>query len=396
MIYHNIKIVLVLCAIIFCNNCFIYSQRSPRVPMLEIFLFVEGNEGDTTTFYTKGQSVIYDVETMLPTRSYWDGEISIAGNYSDYSYGWEIKQPDSGADSGYFDTLGIGLYKFYTSEVNGPHFYYNLCDCRYFSDNDDDYGNSYDLDITYNGTNKTFVYKRSNDSGSNNLLNSGDTLNVWTALDIDGPPTEDCFLDTFTPSNISLSYVNNHPKLSWTTSYPDTIGAYKIYRTIWENDNYSGVSIVWPPVLTVDSWIDYDFDRSKFGVFQVDYQISYLTLPPQEFNLSDTVSTSNGDWDGPVGKIIINNSDQNDYNIILRPNPFNNRISFEFQRITSRSTLEIFDISGRRVYNKIINQTNSNDVVIHWRPNANISSGLFFVKIANNENSDVKKIMYLK
>ena len=65
------------------------------------------------------------------------------------------------------DKSGFGKYKFYTSTSGGPHFYYNLCDCRYVEMGNTDYP-THDLALKYDGSVKTFSYKP---WGSTGLLN---------------------------------------------------------------------------------------------------------------------------------------------------------------------------------------------------------------------------------
>ncbi|MGC9315582.1 MAG: T9SS type A sorting domain-containing protein, partial [bacterium] len=89
------------------------------------------------------------------------------------------------------------------------------------------------------------------------------------------------------------------------------------------------------------------------------------------------------------------------------PNPFNSAvtISLDFE-VESRSveqvgnrtagesakqskTIEIFDVSGRRVYSK--NTTNSS---IEWIPGEDVSSGIYLVRISAGEAVVTKKIVY--
>ncbi|HIC36653.1 MAG TPA: hypothetical protein EYO80_03130, partial [Candidatus Marinimicrobia bacterium] len=240
---------------------------------------IVNNSGNTTTFYTVGSSAIYDDATMLPTTDFWSGSFSVTGNYNSERIGWDFIAPSGGAEEGQLDTLGFGKYKFYTSTSGGPHFYYNLCDCRYVEMGNTDYP-THDLALKYDGSVKTFSYKPWGSTGGYTTITNGETIDIWNALGAGGQPSTDCFLSSFTPSNLSLSYVNNKPKLAWSIEHPDTNGVYKIYRSVWENGDYSGQTAVWPPVVTVNSWTDEDFTRFRFGNYTIDYEVAYLSLPP--------------------------------------------------------------------------------------------------------------------
>jgi len=159
---------------------------------LEIFLSIVNNSGNTTTFYTVGSSAIYDDATMLPTTDFWSGSFSVTGNYNSERIGWDFIAPSGGAEEGQLDTLGFGKYKFYTSTSGGPHFYYNLCDCRYVEMGNTDYP-THDLALKYDGSVKTFSYKPWGSTGGYTTITNGETIDIWNALGAGGQPSTDCF-----------------------------------------------------------------------------------------------------------------------------------------------------------------------------------------------------------
>ncbi len=69
--------------------------------------------------------------------------------------------------------------------------------------------------------------------------------------------------------------------------------------------------------------------------------------------------------------------------IKMFPNPATNYI--EFKGITSNTSIEIYDVNGKKIHNEII----SNNIKVK----TNFASGLYFVKIINQETSLVEKLI---
>ncbi len=312
--------------IIVCISCFLLPE-DPLSNPLEIFLSTVNHENSTTIFYAKATSAVYMQNTFLPTDEYYDSDITVTGNIPSLLIGWDFKHPGAPDSYGDVDTVGFGVYKFSASTSGTPHFYLNNCDCRYTSESGYP---SQDLDIQFDGNRNTFYYKPRDGGGNFTEIINGETINIWNALNATGAPTSDCFLSSFTPSNLSLSYVNNKAKLTWSIEHPDTVGAYKIYRTVWENGQFNNQTTVKPPIVTVDSWIDDDFTRFKFGNYTIDYEVAYLSLPPNESAKSNKVSTTSGNWNGPVVKTMTD-----DFELNIHPNPFNSSVVIPLKKNTS-------------------------------------------------------------
>ena len=73
----------------------------------------------------------------------------------------------------------------------------------------------------------------------------------------------------------------------------------------------------------------------------------------------------------------------------IYPNPFNSTCRIE---APNGSTVEIFDLLGNVVIEK---KTVSNDTFL-WHPDQTISCGVFLVKITKGNDTQTKKIIYLK
>ena len=347
--------------------------------------------GDTTTFYTVGSSAIYDDATMLPTTDFWSGSFSVTGNYNSERIGWDVIAPSGGAEEGQLDTLGFGKYKFYTSTSGGPHFYYNLCDCRYVEMGNTDYP-THDLALKYDGSVKTFSYKPWGSTGGYTTITNGETIDIWNALGAGGQPSTDCFLSSFTPSNLSLSYVNNKPKLAWSIEHPDTNGVYKIYRSVWENGDYSGQTAVWPPVVTVNSWTDEDFTRFRFGNYTIDYEVAYLSLPPNESEKSNQVTTTTGNWSGPLGK-----TRADKYTLNIFPNPFNSSVTIPLNE--EIHTVSIYNILGETIKKySHVDLISKNQIVWNGldKYGNEVSTGTYFVILVSDNKIQTRKVVFAK
>lgn len=386
-----IKAIKCIIIIVFINS-FLLPDDPSQTAALEIFLIVVNDSGTTTTYYTVGSSAIYDEATIIPTTEFWSGNFSVTGDYNDDKIGWQIMGISGGALENQWDTLGIGKYKFYTSTAGGPNFYLNLCDCRYFNGQvGDTYYPTKDLMLVYDGSDSTFSYMPLISQNDTILITNGETLTIWNALNATGPPTSDCFLNSFTPSNLSLSYVNNKAKLTWSIEHPDTVGAYRIYRTVWENGQYNNQTTLWS-VVTVNSWIDDDFTRFKFGNYTIDYEVAYLSLPPNESAKSNKVTMTPGNWNGPVGKTMTD-----DFELNIHPNPFNSSVVIPLKKNTS--SIIIYNLLG-----KTIKEYSSRDLSsksqITWngldKYSQKVPSGTYFIMMVTDTRIDTRKVVFAK
>ena len=77
------------------------------------------------------------------------------------------------------------------------------------------------------------------------------------------------------------------------------------------------------------------------------------------------------------------------------PNPFNSFIHLNVENILeSGLSINIFDINGRNISNiPIVSNTSSFHTI--WNAES-YPSGLYFLRISNSSNSQLKKILYIK
>ncbi len=80
------------------------------------------------------------------------------------------------------------------------------------------------------------------------------------------------------------------------------------------------------------------------------------------------------------------------------PNPFNPQLTIDYswQTTPDRSLrFEVFDILGRRVYNHNIKKAESTGTV-HWTPEADIGSGVYFYRLSSSVAASSGKVTLLK
>ncbi|NUM31107.1 MAG: T9SS type A sorting domain-containing protein [Bacteroidetes bacterium] len=76
--------------------------------------------------------------------------------------------------------------------------------------------------------------------------------------------------------------------------------------------------------------------------------------------------------------------------MLIVPNPSNGNFTIVTSGLTGQYKLEIFDAIGNLVYHRYINSEKEQDIEIK---NLNISSGLYFIKLANSEKKIVRKLI---
>lgn len=117
---------------------------------------------------------------------------------------------------------GYGLYKFTKDEYH--YFYLDYRDDRF--GNYKAFGNpngaETDLWIKYDASIGRFYYS-TNGSDQWVLISAGDSLSIWEIKQM-GDPTRDRFQPT-NPSGLTVTTVNNHPKLTWTESSAPPCGS---------------------------------------------------------------------------------------------------------------------------------------------------------------------------
>ena len=80
----------------------------------------------------------------------------------------------------------------------------------------------------------------------------------------------------------------------------------------------------------------------------------------------------------------------------LYPNPFNNHLTIPLQSsINQKLTIDIVDILGRQVDLILNNQTITKSSNIQWNSN-NLGTGIYFVRVTNENEFQMKKISLVK
>jgi acetyl esterase/lipase len=79
------------------------------------------------------------------------------------------------------------------------------------------------------------------------------------------------------------------------------------------------------------------------------------------------------------------------------PNPFNGavRIEFQFNRVTEKVRLEIFNLLGRVVYSKEMSVANELNYM-NWQPDTTLESGIYFIRLQAGSENRVHRMIYLK
>ena len=83
------------------------------------------------------------------------------------------------------------------------------------------------------------------------------------------------------------------------------------------------------------------------------------------------------------------------------PNPFNGKLSIPFDvNISQLPNISIYNIKGKRVFNKNLSRNDISRGKIYWNVNdnetLNPSSGIYIVKLYSKTNSESSKIMFIK
>jgi hypothetical protein len=185
---------------------------------------------------------------------------------------------------------------------------------------------------------------------------------------------------------------DNKPKLAWSIEHPDTNGVYKIYRSVWENGDYSGQTAVWPPVVTVNSWTDEDFTRFRFGNYTIDYEVAYLSLPPNESEKSNQVTTTTGNWSGPLGK-----TRADKYTLNIFPNPFNSSVTIPLNE--EIHTVSIYNILGETIKKySHVDLISKNQIVWNGldKYGNEVSTGTYFVILVSDNKIQTRKVVFAK
>ncbi|MFK7832510.1 MAG: T9SS type A sorting domain-containing protein [Winogradskyella sp.] len=84
-------------------------------------------------------------------------------------------------------------------------------------------------------------------------------------------------------------------------------------------------------------------------------------------------------------------SNDNDYfqdkNFTISPNPSKDRLNIRLLKSSENTTIEVFDVLGKRVHKSNITQLESSIDVSRWK------TGVYLVKISNEKESHTKRFI---
>jgi len=84
----------------------------------------------------------------------------------------------------------------------------------------------------------------------------------------------------------------------------------------------------------------------------------------------------------------------NSLKITAYPNPFNQSTQIKIDSQDNTANIEIFNVKGQKVYQKII--TINNGVADHIWNAQDAPSGIYFIKVNSDNQTQVKKVLNFK
>lgn len=263
-------------------------------------------------------------------------------------------------------------------------------------------------------------------TGKSSQYPGSETINLKTPAQI----TQSVLINEFLAENDS-STMHNEEFPDWIELYNSgneqilLTGKYLTddfsYKTKWEftePDLYIGPKdflLIWCDDSPVENEIHTNFKLSKDGeqIALIDSDgISYLdsvTFGKQKSDISFGRSPDGSEtWQfgipspGVANQVTdIKNNLQIplEFTVKVYPNPFNpvTNISYSLDE-KSDVKLRIFDILGRNIYNRYIENQNSGNHLVKWNPASSgaVSSGVYYLQISTVKSTIVKKLMFLK
>lgn len=211
-----------------------------------------------------------------------------------------------------------------------------------------------------------------------------------------GDPTRDRFQPT-NPSGLTVTTVNNHPKLTWTeSSAPPAVPKYHVYRS--SESVYHCIA----SYLDTNTYTDDDVTFNKFGE-TYHYKIRAVSGDSSILSLGySNVVIFLGD--GPIEKKIVAESvnEQPDYfSLKIFPNPFNRTVRIQFQLPSDKLyNTEIYDLSGHCVWDHSLT-TQNGEYSFSWNGSDSngdiLPSGIYFLIVkAGSHPIFREKLIYLK
>ena len=137
---------------------------------------------------------------------------------------------------------------------------------------------------------------------------------------------------------------------------------------------------------------DEDFTRFRFGNYTIDYEVAYLSLPPNESEKSNQVTTTTGNWSGPLGK-----TRADKYTLNIFPNPFNSSVTIPLNE--EIHTVSIYNILGETIKKySHVDLISKNQIVWNGldKYGNEVSTGTYFVILVSDNKIQTRKVVFAK
>ena len=193
----------------------------------------------------------------------------------------------------------------------------------------------------------------------------------------------------------SITWVNSHPKLTWTPPSDADIQKYLVSKT-YTNPSGSNTWII--DVGLVTSWIDNGITFSKFGTTTATYKVKAVDNVDQEsaYSISRSVRGIGPFWKPVVEEL------PDDYALhTAYPNPFNPTTTIQFDIPSETKVLiELYDLLGQKVCTLVQTNYQPGFHSVLWDgKNDNgspMSAGTYFIKMVTKEYQKLVKCTLIK
>jgi len=193
----------------------------------------------------------------------------------------------------------------------------------------------------------------------------------------------------------SITWVNSHPKLTWTPPSDADIQKYLVSKT-YTNPSGSNTWII--DVGLVTSWIDNGITFSKFGTTTATYKVKAVDNVDQEsaYSISRSVRGIGPFWKPVVEELPDTYALHGAY-----PNPFNPTTTIQFDIPSETKVLiELYDLLGQKVCTLVQTNYQPGFHSVLWDgKNDNgspMSAGTYFIKMVTKEYQKLVKCTLIK
>jgi len=322
--------------------------------------------------------------------------------------GWDFissQNPDNRLIDQYGGVFGYGIYKLSLSSESDHYIYICYFDCQYPDNCTGDKIWGQDISIVYDDS----IYKwQYTEEDVYHWLAYGDTVTMDQCL---SPICFDCFQPT-TPADLTVSWSNNRPLLTWSCSEPRDAATYEVWRKVMGGFKYSQ---------TIEDWCciaykpvgDTTYSDNGFASgsgYKAYYKIRAVSGDDNLYSpgWSNTVSVTGS---------FTPNSRSQQFKVVeidpfptefclhpVYPNPFNisTTIKLDLPEET-RFSLVIYDLSGAEIW--CLNDSRGNTLppgyhVLSWDGRNNsgavVPTGVYLVVYTSPEHRLTQKVILMK